>query len=109
MGVFGKHKLETCNRSKCKGHGREHLDGYYYLCKDCWVLEDNQTCHCCCTSILNRKYRLKCLAKKMQYRRKVNGAFLSIFNKIKYNPGNSGYLNSKESFNKLVLKTNETS
>jgi hypothetical protein len=38
------------------------------------------------------------LAKKMHLRRKVNGALLNVFDKVKYNPGNSGYLEAKKSF-----------
>jgi hypothetical protein len=53
--------------------------------------------------IMHNFYRPKYirLAKKMTvlyYKAKANKAFLDIFSKIKYNPGNSGYLTAHKSY-----------
>ena len=42
--------------------------------------------------------KLKRLAKKIFLRIKVNSMLLNLYKKIKFRPGNSGYLESKKKF-----------
>ena len=60
------------------------------------------------TYIVDKYYKLSKVFKKYLLKIFFNNILLSIYNEVKYRPGNSGYIECKDNFEKVVKNDSNT-